>query len=257
MVERGGTIETMVHFSYADSPYIIREDLKQAYRDYWEALAAPGNWWSGAERVAIAEEVRYATTCAYCAERKNALSPYNFPGEHTHGGKLPERIVDAVHRIITDQGRITQAWIDDNAAAGFSVEQYVELLGIAVTVFSIDEFNRALSLPLEPLPEPQAGEPDGYRPAEATHGTGFVPMIPDKGPGSNEQDLWPPGRSANVLRALSLVPDAVRCWRNVSNAQYLNMGEIMKPASKINRTLDRLQIETVAGRVSSINECFY
>ena len=40
--------------------------------------------------------------------------------------------VDAVHRIITDQGRITQAWIDSNAEAGLSEEQYVELLGISV-----------------------------------------------------------------------------------------------------------------------------
>lgn len=60
---------------------------------------------------------------------------------NAHGGFLDELAVDAVHRIITDQSRITQAWID--------------------------EFNRALGLPLETLPEPLPGEPDEYRPALA------------------------------------------------------------------------------------------
>ena len=47
-----------MHFQYADQPHIIREDLKQAYRDYWDVLAKPGNWWTGAERIAIAGRSR-------------------------------------------------------------------------------------------------------------------------------------------------------------------------------------------------------
>ena len=54
-------------------------------------------------------------------------------------------------------------------------------MGIAVTVFRIDEFNRSLGLPQEPLPDPVAGEPDHYRPSRAEHGTGFVAMLPADG----------------------------------------------------------------------------
>ena len=136
----------MAYFHYNASAYPIRADLGGAYQHYWQQLASPGSWFTGLQRVAIAAEVRHALSCPFCKERKGALSPYNFLGQHTCGDTLDERLVDAVHRIITDQSRITQAYIDNNTASGFSEEQYVELVGIAVTVFSIDEFNRALGL---------------------------------------------------------------------------------------------------------------
>ena len=248
----------MAAFESDTTPWIVRDDLLEAYRAYWEALARPGNWWSGRERVAIAQEVRNALTCSFCARRKAALSPYNFPGEHEHSGELDDMTVDAVHRVITDQGRITQAWIDGNVEVGLSEEKYVELLGIAVTVFSIDEFYHALGLPLKPLPEPIPGAPDQYRPAQAVRGTGFVAMLPASGGAVGaEADLWRDGRSANVLRALSLVPDAVRGWFGVSAAQYLSIPAIMSSRVDTGRSINRMQMEIVAARVSSHNECFY
>jgi len=244
-------------FSYQQSPYPVREDLGQAYRDFWAQLAKPGSWWTAAQRIAIARESRNALTCGFCAERKQALSPYATTGEHQHDGMLEPLAVDAVHRIITDQSRITRNYIESNRAKGFSDEQYVELAGIAVVTFSIDEFNRALGLPLEPLPDPEDGEPSHYRPAQAVPGTGFVPMIPADGNVGREADLWPEGADANVLRAFSLVPDAVRDWMRVGGAQYLSMAGMQVFAGDTGRSIDRMQIELVAARVSSINECFY
>jgi hypothetical protein len=246
------------HFNYENAPYAIRDDLKQAYRAQWQAMARPGNWWTGAERVAIAQEARNAVRCGYCEERKLALSPYNFPGEHQHSTALDPLAVDAVHRIITDQSRITQAWIEENAKQGLSTEKYVELLGITVTTFSIDEFNRALGLPLEPLPEPEAGEPDHYRPERAVSGAGYVPMLPSKGGAlGDESDLWQDGRGPNVVRALSLVPEAVRNWRDLSGAQYLSFQGMSNFSGDTGRSINRMQMEIIAGRVSAINECFY
>jgi alkylhydroperoxidase family enzyme len=247
----------MQPFSYTDSPYTIREDLPQAYREFWARLAKPGSWWTGAERVAIAQESRNAVSCGFCAERKQALSPYNFAGEHEQAGALDPLVVDAVHRIITDQTRITQTYVQNNETAGLSREQYVELSGIVTVTFSIDEFNRALGLPLEPLPDPEAGEPSHYRPASAVEGTGFVPMIPADGNVGPETDLWPAGANANVLRAYSVVPNAVRDWMLVGDAQYLSMSGMQIFAGDTGRSIDRMQIELVAARVSSHNECFY
>lgn len=247
----------MPAFSYSQSPYKIREDLGAAYREYWSRLAKPGSWWTGAERVAIAQESRNAVSCSYCAQRKEALSPYNFAGEHEHDGVLDPLVVDAVHRIVTDQTRITESYVHDNESAGFSKEQYVELSSIVTVTFSIDEFNRALNLPLEPLPEAEDGEPSHYRPAHAAEGTGFVPMIPADGNVGAEADLWPEGANANVLRAYSVVPDAVRDWMLVGDAQYLSMAGMQIFAGDTGRSIDRMQIELVAARVSSHNECFY
>lgn len=248
----------MDSFSYSTSPYAIRRDLQDAYRSYWNDLSSVGSWWTGTQRIAIAQEVRNAMSCSYCKARKQALSPYNFPGTHDHSESLPELAIDAVHRIVTDQNRITQAWIDANVEHGLNEEKYVELLGVVVTVFSIDEFNRALGLALEPLPQPQPGEPDQYRPALAARGTGFVSMLPTSGNfTAREKGLWPEKRSANVLRALSLVPDAVREWSKVAHAQYLPPEQLTQFKPDLGRSINRMQIEVVAGRVSSINECFY
>jgi hypothetical protein len=247
----------MAHVDYAGASVPIRADIPAAHRRFWARLAAPGAWWTGADRVAIARESRNAIRCAFCAARKAALSPYGMTGEHEHDGGLPARAVDAVHRIITDQGRITRSWIDDNARNGLSREQYVELVGVVVATFSIDEFHRALGLPLEPLPEPIDGEISRHRPAHLAEDIGFVPTVSPDGAVGTEADLWSPGRAANVVRALTLVPDALRDWRDLGDAQYLSFEEMAEFDQNTDRAIDRAQIELVAGRVSSINECFY
>jgi hypothetical protein len=247
----------MSHFAFADSSYPIRSDISAAYNKYWQQLASPGTWWTGPERVAIAAEVRNATHCEYCSQRKQALSPYNFEGEHSCGDSLPKCAVDAVHRIITDQSRITRSYIDEGANHELSVERYVELLGITVAVVSIDEHMRALGLALEPLPTPIEGEISQYRPSGLEHETAHVPMIGEKTIATKEADLWQPGQTANVVRALSLVPNALREWRHIGDVQYLNENRMMDLSGATGRTINRMQIELVAGRVSSHNECFY
>ena len=249
----------MTAFSFDNSPYPIRDELVSAYREYWQQLAHAGTWWTGEQRAAIAAEVRAATECPYCIERKAALSPYNFPGEHTSvpGTVLDETTIDAVHRIVTDQTRITKLWVEENVSKGLSEGQYVELIGVVVCVFSIDEFCRALSLPLEALPEPAAGTPSEYVPVGLEHETGYVAMVELARSGADEQDLWPQGRTGNVIRALSQVPNAAREWIGLSNNQYLPLHKVVDPSSDTERVLDRQQIEIVAGRVSSHNECFY
>ena len=243
-------------FDYADSPYPVRDDIVEAHRWYWQQLAKPGSWWTGEERIAIAAELRQAPHCHFCQARKEALSPYAGDPAHSSVTDLSPLAVDAIHRVITDQSRIARHYVDANVEAGFSHEAYVELVGIVVSVLSIDEFNRALGLPPEPLPEPEAGLPDHYRPGTLETETGYVPMIPPEGATGLESDLWG-DRTANVLRALSLVPDAVRGWVRLSAAQYLSIEGMANMIGQEDRAIDRAQMELVAGRVSSHNECFY
>jgi hypothetical protein len=247
-----------MEFDYDSS---VRSDIPAAHRDYWQKLAKPGNWWSGAQRIAIAGTSRDAVNCELSKQRREALSRNTVKGEYldNHNAKavLPAEAIDAVHRIVTDQTRISASYVQSNADNGLAKPAYIELVGIVVTVLSIDEFHRALGLPLEPLPEPVEGEPDHYLPAQAVEGTGFVPMIPPDGATGKEADLWGPKGSANVVRALSVVPNAVRDWIQVGNVQYLSfagMGNFDQPEGRV---LNRMQIELVAARVSSMNECFY
>ena len=103
-------------FSFNNLPFEVRDDLGEAYRWFWERLRSPGQWWSGAERIAIAEESRLATQCSTCQRRKQALSAYGQHGECEHGNAhrtatLPMKAIEAIHRIVTDQGRITQSFV--------------------------------------------------------------------------------------------------------------------------------------------------
>ena len=130
-------------------------------------------------------------------------------------------------------------------------------MGIVVAVFSIDEFHRALDIPLEMLPNPIEGEASGYRPVKTGDDIGFVSTILPEGAIGNEQDLWAEGFAANVVRALSLVPNALRDWKELAAAQYIPLERMRDYYQDTNRALNRLQMELVAGRISAVNECFY
>ena len=101
----------------AASPYKIREDLTSALEKAVAEVAQTGAWLSAEQRLAIAIEARHAWDCQLCKRRKEALSPYSVEGEHDHLGELPETWVEAVHRIVTGSGRITQSWYESLLAA--------------------------------------------------------------------------------------------------------------------------------------------
>ena len=90
-------------------------------------LGAPGTWWTGTERVAIAGEVRRAMA-------HSDLPPWEAPssidGMIDDQHPLPTAAVDAVWRITNHSGTLTQDWYDEIVASLASPEHYVELVGI-------------------------------------------------------------------------------------------------------------------------------
>lgn len=250
----------MDSFSYNDSPYPVREDIKTAYRDAWKAIGSAGTWWTGAERVEIAAESRAAVDCQLCKERKQALSPFSVTGDHdtAPGCSLDPIAIDLIHRVTTDSGRLSQSYMDSVRSKGLTSEHCIELIGVVVLALSIDDFHRALGLELEPLPTPIAGDPTRVKisPDRLDYETGFFPMLKQEEATGNEADLWPAGRGANVVRALSVVPNAIRDYRQVMAAQYVDMLDLPNFKAS-NGSLNRMQAEVVATAVSAENECYY
>ncbi|MGI9288657.1 MAG: alkylhydroperoxidase-related (seleno)protein, partial [Pseudomonadales bacterium] len=201
----------MKPIDYSDAPYPFRADFAEGHNRYWLRLAAPGHWLTGEQRVEVAKEVRHARNCALCRERKAALSPSFVDGAHDAATQLPEIMVEVIHRVITDSGRLTKKWFDGVIAQGLKAEEYIEIIGTLVHVFATDEFCRGLGIALNELPNPQAGELSYYRPADVSYDDGaWVPLLPrtiDTGP---EADLWDGTMYGNVVRALSLAPDDIR-----------------------------------------------
>ena len=248
----------MTAFDYQNCPYPVSDDKQLAHREAWQKIAGPGNWWSGAQRVAIVQAARDATACQLCKARKGALSPFDIAGQHGGHVDLPDVATDAAHRITTDPSRLTGAWIASIVDEVFTYGHYVELLGVVVAALSIDTVHRALGLPQAPLPAPVPGKPDGYLPPGAAVDVAWVPMLTPQTLTEREQDIFLGApATANVIRALSLVPDAVRLLHSLAAAHYVPTNLVRDFSSTGGLNLSRPQIELIASRTSALNDCFY
>jgi hypothetical protein len=241
---------------YALSPAPVRQDLVEAHRRAWRRLGAAGTWWDGRTRVAIAAETRHAQACRLCRERRAALSPAAVGGAHDSLGELPEALVEAIHRIATDSGRLTRRVYEAALAAGIGDGEYVETVGVIATLLAVDSFTEALGMMPHPLPPPEAGEPVRQRPAGARAGLAWVPTLAPEDVGAEEADLYDGLGGANIHRALSLVPAEVRGFFDLDAAQYLPDAVLRDFATEY-RALTHAQIELLAARVSAINRCVY
>jgi alkylhydroperoxidase family enzyme len=229
---------------YHDATPPVRADLDRAHRETVEDWAAPGNHWSGAERLAMAAEVRRARAA-------DELPPWVAPttvdglvdGLVDDGHPLPPAAVDAVWRLAVHPGSLTSAWYDGIIGRGLSPERYVELVSVVATACSLEVFAEAIGVPSRPLPGPVEGEPDGEGVPGAAVSTHWVPTVP--------------GRGANVTRALTAVPAAVRAWRRLSETQYVPADALLGDLQWSRGALDRRQVELLAARTSLLDECFY
>ena len=241
---------------YRLSPLPVREDLAAAQRRAWARLAEPGEWWSGAVRIAIAEETRAAADCAFCRERKAALSPYGAAGAHSRATDLPEVLVEVIHRIRTDPGRLVRRFYEEALAGGLSDAEYVETVGVMATVITIDSFCDAMGLPRHKLPAPAPGQPCRRRPAGAKEGLAWVPTVAPEDLTEAEAGMYEGLSAVNIHRALSLVPAEVVGFFDMDSVHYLPDAQLTDFATEY-RALTHAQIEFLAGRVSAINRCVY
>ena len=239
------------------SPLTVRDDLKSALTRAWSEVARTGDWLSGEQRLAIANEARNAWQCKLCQRRKEALSPYTVKGAHDHLGALPDAWVEAVHRIVTDSGRITESWYASTIAAGITEDEFIELLSLVTIVTGVDTFMRAIGLP--PLVLPATGEqgtPPRRRPDGAKPGPGWAPTVAPEDAGPELGDFYETGPAAYIRRALTLVPgEANRFWP-LLNQLYLS-NPLRVELEGVERAISRAQMEFIATRTSAYLDCFY
>ena len=242
---------------YASAPIAIRGDLAAAHTRAWERLGRPGTWWDGGQRAAIAAETRHAPSCALCRRRQEALSPAAIEGKHDSLGVLPEIVVEVVHRVRTDPARLSEGWFRRVITAGLTEEQYVETVSVVAHVVAIDTMTRGLGFDLLLLPQPEQGSPSRYRPAGAKPGGAWVPWLEPGDLTEQEAGTYPAGRpAANIMKAMSLVPDEVKSFFDIVSHQYQGPLE-MRDFSREYRAIGHAQIELLAARVSVLNQCLY
>jgi len=236
----------------------MRQDLRDALATAWTALGGPGVWWNGAERLKIVEETRAARNCRLCLTRKSALLPQTVAGAHATATDLPPPSVEAIHRIVTDSGRLSRAWYSRTLAAGLADAAYVELLSVIAIATAVDTFDRAVGTPLRALPVLQPGAPTRRRPKGAKPGLGWMDMLAPEDVAAEDPPLYASaGRiGGNVHRALSLVPQAMMQFWDMFETMYLPQAA-MRDFAREYRAITHAQIEMLAARVSVRNQCVY
>ena len=238
----------------------IRPSLASAIEVAWTRLAGPGTWWSGAERVAIADEVRNARGCRLCTERKQALSPYSVNGAHSSLGNLSDEAVEAVHRLVTDAPRITETWVSTMTGGLLGEASYVEIVSLVAITTALDTFDRALGRVSRSLKSAADGSRTGAtprrRPAGAKRNLAWVATLAPEDVKPGDPNPYPLHGDKNIHRALSLVPQAVIDFFDLDVELYLRDHEIRDFATEY-RAISHAQIELIAGRASAINRCFY
>jgi hypothetical protein len=224
-------------------------------------LAKAGGWWTGSQRIAIAEEGRAARKCLLCGERKAALSPYSVSNSvsnqsHDSVSTLSAHTVDIIHRITTDPGRLSQRWYDEAISGGMRPEELVEITSIIGVVTVADTLSRALSLPERALPESLAGEPHRHPVSGTRIDRAWVPMVDPESAEGMLKMMYDRVESAagfvfNVVRALTAVPEAVQDFFTAFMPNYGTHGDVAPGG------LDRTQVELLASSTSDYNDCFY
>ena len=228
---------------------MIRPDLTEAHERAWAAIAGPGTWLTGAERVAVAAEIRSAHACELCRRIKAALLP-NSVGAHDGARR------ELIHRVVNDPGRLSEKWVQSVLARGLSEGEYVEIVGLVAMVMMMDTFHLAFGLPLRELPDPKAGEPTRYRPAGAKKQAAWLPLVEPQDATEVDGPMYPTPKAGYIYRGLSLVPQSLRDYWALANCHYLP-GQYVYQFDKSIRALSRPQMEIVAARVSALHQCVY
>jgi len=188
----------------------------------WKRLAEAGTWFTGTERVAIAE----VTRDAHAGRASTTL-------------KIDKATTDAARKIAVDAPTIRQDWVEEVTTDAIAPFAFVELTAIVSQVTTIDTYTIGIGESLRPLPTPASGEPghEEVKGAKLTRG-------------------WYPTRGvAGAPNCFSAVAAENQALHDIHESLYLSMPEMGDP--DITKTLHRSQIELLAARTSHRNDCFY
>ena len=132
-------------------------DLTAAHAHVWEKLAAPGTWWNGGERLAIAEIVGAAL------DDPLPIPPWESPslsGRFSRNALLSSELQDAIYRLTVHAGTLTEEWYSKmRDATGITPQQWVEVIEVAISVTSVFRFSQLAGIERPAFPSPIEGEP--------------------------------------------------------------------------------------------------
>ena len=268
----------------------VSENLRKAHFESWVKIAEAGTSLTGIQRTDLIRCAREATECELCHQRSNATSPNSISGEHFNTTRsLSREIVDLVHRLRMDPGRLTRS-VFEGKLKFLTKSMWVEIVAVVATSIIIDTTHSALGLGLPRPPLAKKGEPQGGTNNNVCDAGAWVPILANQtseNAGSNltESSEKPGGisrtqekngvktirtglgpkaassaqsstnadrslpRIPNIIRALGLVPDAMALFSQTFGPHY--------NVTQLPLTITQHQAEFIAARVAALNESYY
>ena len=217
----------------------VQEAMIESFNACWERIAEPGEWWTGKERIAIVEEVRKARDNA---PSKNAQSLSDLSIEASP--VISPLVTEIVWKVTNNAHEIEEKWAKE-AIALIGEGKYSELVSLVVNIVPVDIFCLLLGRPVVSLPVPKNGKPTKSVPEGLSDGGAFLPWHTENWVGPN------------VARALSFVPKDNALRMKLVESMYAGADKFISMIWDDNEPLSRSQVEIIAARTSSINECFY
>ena len=236
---------------YSDSEYPVAAALEELHARQLDALGEPGTWFTGIERVALAEEVRAARIEAGVQEADGVPAPV------ADGGDLSPAAKRVAREVAVSPGTIVREFYDQALEDGLTAAEYVEVVGVTGRVVNMDVIARGIGLGPRAIGTPREGDPSGRRPAAVAEGA-WVDTVPSGPPGGDDaKELYGEEMMYFIYRALSLVPPETHAHLETDKVQYLPSYRFAEFDYQHHEALTRPQVEVIAGRVSAVNECFY
>ena len=214
----------------------VDKEILSSFKIVWDHLGRSGAWWTGPQRIAIAQHIRNS------APRPLWDKP---PSIET----LPDELVGELtifERGVVERVTVEPSSIDIGAyqhiLERMGEDKYAELAAIVSQVVPIDHLHDALGIEREELPEAAEGPITMERPKGLVTNIGFLPTLPAEG--------LP---HVAVALSLSLADNA----RRMLLVRSMYSGQTFDQMIWTHRSLSRPQVELVAARTSALNECFY
>lgn len=211
--------------STASQPTLAAPDAAAdaAIADALANIASAGSFFTGAQRLAFAQQARFA----------RGLDPAQ-PG-------LSPLVADTVRRVAVEAMNSRSEHVAAWEAEGHHVLAFVELVAVVAQISSIDSYRVGLGAALDPLPEAIPGPP--------------TPAVDDRAVTSN---AWVPTVGiALAPTALNALPNEKAAKDAMSAEWYLTDEFVHKYDIDPGRELTRAQMELIAARTSYLNECFF
>ncbi len=238
---------------YSDATLRVPEVIDTCHREQLDSFARPGTWFDGAERRAIVAEARRARVHA-------GLQALQSAGAEAEGD-LSEPVRRIARTVAVRTNDLDRSFVDEARSEGLTDEQYVETVGIVARCLSLDVFARGIRCRTRPVPAPASGEPTRVRPEAATGEGAWVPTVPGGKQGGEDAIVvygsGHPAAAPFIFRGLSLVPPEAQGLIAMGAAQYVPIDDFMDFGYRYESGVHRSEVETVAARVSALNECFY